>query len=319
MYILKKKKIEVVPYNSAWPTMFEEEATRIRQAIGDNCIDVHHIGSTSVPGLAAKPVIDIIVAVKNTTDSIHALESIGYTYKGEMHIPFRFYFNKTESIKFHLHVYEAGNPEIELNLTFTNYLRNNPDACSEYAALKAQLLLRKESFQKDPSRFSGYTLGKHDFIRRILQKAGFNRTRLMHCLHDYEWEMAKAFRQRYFFDKIPITDPYSWMFNHPDHVHFVFSHGAQVIGYAHIQKWPDARAALKIIVIDETARGRGFGTEFLNLCEKWLCSQGFKTLHTESSPEAHRFYIKHGYVDMPFDDPGRHKRCPKDIQLVKAL
>ncbi len=313
------KQIEVVSYNSVWPEMFEEEETYIRQVLGDNDIDVHHIGSTSVPGLAAKPIIDIIVVVKDPKDSITALESIGYTYKGEQHIPFRFYFNKTGAVKFHLHVYEDGNPEIELNLTFTNHLRNNPDVCAEYAALKALLLTKKESFQKDPSRFSGYTLGKNDFIRGVLQKAGFSRTRLMHCLHDYEWETAKAFRQRYFFDKIPVADPYTWTFNHPDHVHFVFSRGVDIVGYAHIQKWPNARAALRIIVIDEAARGLEFGEEFLGLCEKWLVMQGIKTLHIESSPEAHDFYAKHGYTDMPFNDPDGHEGFPQDIPLGKAL
>jgi GrpB-like predicted nucleotidyltransferase (UPF0157 family)/GNAT superfamily N-acetyltransferase len=316
---IKTKHIEVVSYNPAWPEMFTAEAARLCQALADNCIAVHHIGSTSVTGLDAKPIIDIIAVVKNTADSIAAFESIGYTFKGEMHIPFRFYFSKTGAIKFHLHVYEAGNPETELNLTFTNYLRNNPDVCAEYAALKALLLTRKESFQKDPSRFSGYTLGKHDFIRGVLQRAGFNRTRLMHCMHDYEWETAKAFRQKYFFDKVSVTDPYTWTFNHPDHVHFVFSRGVDIVGYAHIQKWKDARAALRIIVIDESARGLGLGAEFLKLCETWLHAQGIKILCTESSPETHGFYVKHGYVDMPFNDPDGDKNFPQDVSLGKVL
>ena len=316
---IKTKHIEVVSYNPAWPEMFTTEAACLRQAFGDNCIAVHHIGSTSVTGLDAKPIIDIIAVVKNTADSIAALESIGYTFKGEMHIPFRFYFSKIGAIKFHLHVYEEDNPEIELNLTFTNYLRNNPDACTDYAALKAQLLLRTESFQKDPSRFSGYTLGKHEFIRGVLQKAEFDRTRLMHCLHDYEWEMAKALRKTYFFDKIPVSDPYAWTFNHPDHVHFVFSRGVDIVGYAHIQKWKDARAALRIIVIDEAERGLGLGTEFLKLCETWLRSQGIQTLHMESSPETHGFYVSQGYAAMPFNDPDGDKDFPQDISLGKVL
>lgn len=315
----QKRKIEVVPYNPAWPDMFTAEAASIRQVLGDNCVDVHHIGSTSVPGLDAKPIIDMIVVVKNATDSIKALESIVYTYKGEMCIPFRFYFSKIGAIKFHVHVYEIGNPEIELNLIFTNYLRNNPDACAEYATLKADLLTKKESFQKDQSQFSGYTLGKHNFIRKVLQKAGFNRTRLMHCLHDYEWEMAKAFRQRYFFDKVPVADPYTWTFDHPSHVHFVFSRGVDIIGYAHIQKWKDARAALRIIVIDVAARRQGVGAEFLGLCEKWLRAQGVETLHVESSPEAHSFYTKHGYTDMPFNDPDGYEDSPQNVALGKAL
>lgn len=316
---MTQRKIEVVPYNPAWSEMFAKEAACITQALRDNCIAVHHIGSTSVPGLDAKSIIDIIVVVKNAKASIAVVESSGYTYKGEQHIPFRFYFNKTEAIKFHLHVYEEGNPEIELNLIFTNYLRNNPAACMEYAALKAYLLTKKESHQKNPSSFSGYTLGKHEFICGVLQKAGFNRVRLMHCLHDYEWKMAKAFRQKYFFDNVSIEDPYTWTFNHASHVHFVFSRGVDIIGYAHMQKWPDARAALRIIVIDEPFRNCGFGGQFLNLCERWLYEQEFQTIHIESSPEAHAFYVKYGYEGMPFNDPDGYAGCPEDIPLGKVL
>lgn len=313
------KPIEVVPYDSTWPKIFEKEAASIRHVLGENCINVYHIGSTSVPGLAAKPIIDIIIVTKDPNLAICGLESIDYLYKGQMHIPFRFYFNKTDIIKFHLHVYEADNPEIDLNLSFTNYLRNNPGVCTEYAALKANLLTKKESFEKHSSRFLGYTLGKNDFIRSVLKKSGFNRIRLMHCVHDHEWEVAKAFRQRYFFDKIPVSDPYTWTFNHASHVHFVLNRGVDILGYAHIQKWDESRAALRIIVIDEPMRKKGYGAQFLALCEKWLIGQGFKTLHTESSPAAHAFYMKHGYTEMPFKDPDGYGGNPEDISLGKTL
>ena len=315
---LRTKQIEVVPYNPAWAAMFAEEAGHITHALGDDSIAVHHIGSTSVPGLDAKPIIDIIAVVKNAKASVGSIESISYTYKGEMNIPFRFYFSKKGAVTVHLHVYEVGNPEIELNLTFTNYLRNHPKACAEYAALKAHLLTQVFSFERSPSQFSGYTLGKHEFIRGVLQKAGFNRTRLMHCTHDYEWETAKAFKKK-FFDKFSMLNPPTGTFNHPDHVHFVFSSGVDIIGYAHIQKSLDARAALRIMVIDELLRGEGFGAQFLGLCEKWLSTRGFKTLHIESSPAVHAFYAKQGYVDMPFNDPDEYEGFPQGISLGKVL
>ncbi|MES2607580.1 MAG: bifunctional GrpB family protein/GNAT family N-acetyltransferase [Pseudomonadota bacterium] len=316
--MIRTKQIEVVPYNPEWPVMFAEESARIMGALGNNCIMIHHIGSTSVPGLAAKPIIDIIVVVKNAKAFMSSVESIGYAYKGEMNIPFRFYFSKKGAVTVHLHVYEDGNPEIELNLTFTNYLRNNPQACAEYAALKTHLLTQVSSFERSPSQFSGYTLGKHEFIRGVYQKAGFNGTRLMHCTHDYEWETAKAFRKR-FFDKFSMLNPHTGTFNHPDHVHFVFSSGVDIVGYAHIQKWLDDRAALRMMVIDEKMRRQGFGTEFLKLCERWLKGQGIKTLHAESSPEAQPFYMKYGYVEILFNDPDGYEVCRQDIPLGKVL
>jgi hypothetical protein len=98
---------------------------------------------------------------------------------------------------------------------------------------------------------------------------------MMHCTHDYEWKTARAFRQRYCFDAIPVADPYTWTFNHPNHVHFVFSLGSEIIGYAHIQLCAsDAKATMRMLVIDVPMRGQGFDVEFLRLCEKWLSRQG---------------------------------------------
>jgi GrpB-like predicted nucleotidyltransferase (UPF0157 family) len=121
---MKTRHIEVVPYNHNWPSAFKTEAAKIKQALGDNCIEVHHIGSTSVPGLAAKPIIDIMLIVNNIFNGIENLESIGYQYKGEYNIPFRAYFTKDkQSIK--LHMVEPEHGFIALNLAFRDYLRTD--------------------------------------------------------------------------------------------------------------------------------------------------------------------------------------------------
>ena len=78
------KKIVITSYNHDWPKMFEAEAIKIREALGDLCIAVHHIGSTG--GYSAKPVIDIIVVVKEPEKTIQPLESLGFKYKGEYDI-----------------------------------------------------------------------------------------------------------------------------------------------------------------------------------------------------------------------------------------
>lgn len=103
----KTKKIVVTSYNSDWPHVFEREASKIKEAIGSNCIAIHHIGSTSVPGLTAKPVIDMIGVVKNHAEAIQPLESLSFKYKGEYNIPMRLYFNRSEGIETNLHVYPA--------------------------------------------------------------------------------------------------------------------------------------------------------------------------------------------------------------------
>lgn len=272
------RQIEVVPYNPNWPKMFEEESVLLKQALKDNCINVHHVGSTAVPGLAAKPKIDIIVVVKETIDLIKNLEAIGYEFRGEFNIPFHFGFRKRSPINVNLHVFEEGNPEIELNLLFRDYLRTHEDAQNEYAQLKTHLLTQPTSFVKNNPIFVGYTLGKDDFIRKILDRTGFNRLCIRHCAHHQEWETAKILRQKYVFDKIPISDPYTWTFNDPGHVHFVLYQGTKIVGYAHLQLLLEHKAAIRIFVIDQPFQGQGFEEQFLTLCEKWVKTQGYTSL-----------------------------------------
>lgn len=314
-----KKDIKVVPYNPAWPKIFEHEAQKIRQALGANCLAMHHVGSTSVPGLAAKPVIDMICVIKDPIAVIQPLESIGFRYKGEYNIPMRLYFNQTGGVQANLHVYEEGHPEIELNLMMRDYLREHPEVRDAYARLKAELLQDSASYERQNSLFTGYNLGKDEFIRKILKAAKFDRIRIMKCLHYAEWETAKRFRQHYFFDPNGIADPYTWTFDHKDHLHLVLYQGVDIIGYAHIQLWPEQRAAIRIMVIDEPYQSRGFGRQFLALVEPWLKRQGIQSIHVESRPSAQQFYQQCGYVKMPFGDPEGASEHSVDIEMGKKL
>lgn len=275
------KIVEVVPYNPAWVDLFEMESTLIKQALGEICVDVHHIGSTSVQGLCAKPIIDIIAVVK-TREIIPFLEKIGYTYKGEINIPFRLYFTKKTDPAVHLHVYEEENPEIKLNLLFRDFLRQSAVARQEYTEVKHHLVAAQSLGSKSTGRFSDYTLGKSPFIQKILEQAGFNEVCMKFCTHHAEWEAAQGFRQQYFSGQDATQDPYPWPFDHKDHVHFVLYQGIKIVGYAHIQLWPEeARAALRLMVIDENNRDQELGRHFLALCERWLSHQGICKLQTE--------------------------------------
>lgn len=314
------RNIEVVPYNPLWPKLFAEEATSIQKALGSLCIAIHHVGSTAVPGLPAKPKIDIIAEIEGSPEeAIQKLEAAGFSYRGEYNIPFHYGFNKREGTKVNLHVYEKDHPEVELNLTFRDYLKIHPETREEYGALKLKLLEDKSSFEKNNSMFTGYNLRKDALIRKILKKTGFNRLRFLRCTHIQEWDKAKQLRQHYFFDKASITDPYQWTFTHPDHVHFVLCKGTDVIGYAHIQLWPESRAALRIIVVEEAYQHQGLGKQFLEWIEKWLRLKGYRSLHTEASPDALKFYEAQGYTNMPFNDPDGHPTDKKDTPLGKFI
>ena len=313
------KNIQVSEYNPEWPKTFEKEAAKIQEALGANCIALHHIGSTAVPGLAAKPVIDMIGVVKNPQEAIAPLESLGFTYKGEYYIPMRYYFNRSAGVDTNLHVYEEGHPEIELNLSFRDRLREVKEAREEYAHLKESLLKNPSSYEKVNSVFTGYNLGKDAFIRKILKEANYSRLRIMQCIHNTEWEEAKRLRQKTFFDPLSIKDPYTWTFDRKEHAHLVLYQGVDIVGYAHIQFWPDQRAALRIHVIDEKFRHQAFGSQFLRLIEEWLKKLGIRSLHDEARPDALNFYRKNGYTEMPFEDPTGEPPSPHDIAVGKKL
>ncbi|MBZ5500294.1 MAG: GrpB family protein [Acidobacteriia bacterium] len=160
--------VVIVDYDLRWAAMFAEEKARILEALDGLDVAVEHVGSTSVPGLAAKPIIDIMVVVPDPATgekTIAPLTVLGYDYHGELGIPGRFYFAKGRPRKHHLHMYPRCHPEIARLLLFRDYLRANPDAAHEYAKLKRALA---EKFRDDRE---AYTEAKNDFIRSIEAKA----------------------------------------------------------------------------------------------------------------------------------------------------
>lgn len=315
-----EKRIEIIPYDLSWVKIFETEREAIQSALGENYLVIHHIGSTAVPGLAAKPKIDMIAEVKDLNFDHKTLQNLNYEYRGGFNLPFRKNFAyRSPTVDINLHVFEKNDPEIELNLVFRDYLRQNDKERDQYARLKYTLIEDETSHQLKGEMYRGYTLGKHNFIQSILQKTGFNRLRVVICTHYTEWDAAKACRNKYFFVPHGIDDPYTWTFNHKDHKHLILYQGVEIIGYAHIQLWPEARAAMRIIVIDEDKRNNNFGSQFLALCEKWLKSMNIKSLHAESRPTSLKFYEKNGYIAMSFDDPDGHESDPQDIPVGKIL
>lgn len=307
--------VEVVCYDSNWPSKFEKEAALIRHALGINCLMIHHIGSTSVPGLCAKPIIDMLPVVRDILEvdkATQALERLGYEAKGEHGIAFRRFFQKAKEVSTHnVHIYEEGDPEIDRYVKFRDWMRSHQEDAQAYANLKMALAA------KFPLDILKYCLGKDAFVASIDAKDGFNGWRVVQALTDREWAGVRSLRQDYFFKSNP--DPYTWTFEHKDHIHFVYYKNANIVGYAHLQLWPEGRAALRIIVIHENYRKHGLGGQFLKLCERWLSHQGFKALLIQSSPEAYPFYRHLGYVKMPFNDPDGYESDPRDIEIGKVI
>jgi GrpB-like predicted nucleotidyltransferase (UPF0157 family) len=165
--------VEVVPYNENWPHLFEEEATKIRQVLGNQCVAIYHIGSTSVPGLAAKPVIDMIPVVKDVfqvSECRAAMEAQGYEARGICSFTFEYLFKKDAPYPAcHVHIFGERNPEIDFNLRFRDYLRTHDHERDAYAALKLNLA------QKHPHDMLSYCLGKSNFFKEIHTKAQFEK------------------------------------------------------------------------------------------------------------------------------------------------
>jgi len=150
--------------------MFEAEAEDIAAILGPELLAIHHIGSTAIPGTKAKPIIDILVEVRDVErlDGFNeALNALGYESLGEHGIPGRRFFRKPGEFTrtHHVHAYGRGHPEIERHLNFRDYLIAHPEEAQAYSRLKESLA---REYSEDGE---AYTEGKTAFIREIDAKA----------------------------------------------------------------------------------------------------------------------------------------------------
>ncbi|WCG83013.1 GrpB family protein [Pectobacterium sp. A5351] len=132
--------ITVVDYDPHWATNYATAARAIAQVLGGVAVKIHHIGSTAVPGLPAKPVIDMLLEVVSLSDLDrldHVMVDVGYRPRGESGIAGRRYYTKGGDVRtHHLHAFVVGDESIQRHLAFRDYLRANPSVCAEYAAIK---------------------------------------------------------------------------------------------------------------------------------------------------------------------------------------
>ncbi|MBS1953292.1 MAG: GrpB family protein [Cyanobacteria bacterium SZAS-4] len=140
--------IVVVPHNPNWAAAYEREATALIEIFGDALIDVHHIGSTSIPNIYAKPIIDVLVETSdlNAIDSKSpAMTARGYEAMGEFGLPGRRYFRRDDAQgvrTHHVHVFEKGSKSAVRHLAFRDYMIAHPESAQLYCALKRELAPR---------------------------------------------------------------------------------------------------------------------------------------------------------------------------------
>ena len=158
-------KVQVGAPDALWPASFLIEAGRIRDALGSNVSELHHIGSTAITGIFAKPIIDILLVVHNLhllDDTSTNLSSLGYEAMGEFGIPGRRYFRKdsNDGTRTHqVHSFLRGSPDVERHLAFRDYMNAHPASAQSYSALKKTLA------EAHPNSIDAYMDGKDSFIK----------------------------------------------------------------------------------------------------------------------------------------------------------
>ncbi|PFA63949.1 hypothetical protein CN378_16525 [Bacillus sp. AFS015802] len=162
------RDVKVVPHQAVWKEKFENEKRNLNKLLPDATI--HHIGSTSVPGLAAKPIIDLLIEVPDIEiidEQTEGFSQLGFVGKGEHGIPNRRFFYKGEGNKraVHLHIFPNGIDHVIRHLAFRDFLRENRPEAHQYGELKSSLAL------KFPNDMESYIQGKDQFVKELEKRA----------------------------------------------------------------------------------------------------------------------------------------------------
>ena len=168
-----RQPLSIKPYDASWAKRFETLSQRLRSALGKDALRVEHIGSTAVPGLSAKPIVDIDVVIANDTrliDVVEGLSEIGYEHQGDLGVEGREAFElrggSPAGLEHHLYVCRENAAELRRHIAFRDTLIARPERTAEYAALKRELAGR---FADDRE---AYTKAKTEFIEGVLRESG---------------------------------------------------------------------------------------------------------------------------------------------------
>ena len=172
---MRTKRVEVVPYDEAWTSAFEEIKNELENTLGDLIVGVEHIGSTSVEGLSAKPIIDIDIIIQDysTFDAVvNRLKTIGYIHEGDLGIKDREafkYLDKPHLQQHHLYVCPQYSAELFRHITFRDFLRSNPEAVKRYSEVK------EKAAQLFPNDIDKYIEYKSPCIEELYKLCGLKK------------------------------------------------------------------------------------------------------------------------------------------------
>ncbi|NIA71099.1 GrpB family protein [Pelagibius litoralis] len=162
--------IAVVPYDQLWPAVFEQLQEAIRHTLGETALEVHHIGSTAVPGLCAKPKIDIDVVLRSADDIVRSVDLLKETdreYHGDPYNDGMWTFTSRRGLSpgHRIYLCAPGTPVHLKRILFRDYLRANPEAAAAYGALKRKLVIDSKGVWR------AYTEGKTAFVADVVERA----------------------------------------------------------------------------------------------------------------------------------------------------
>lgn len=156
----------IVPYNTEWSLLYEKEAEKIKAVFTSSLVDIQHIGSTAIPGMSSKPIIDIAILIESSKDAnnfIEPLLSLDYEYDKEKSSSERHLFRKYQDHSFHLSIaYKDKGSFWHRQIFFRDYLKEHEEARKEYVDLKFKLL------KEDPTGMGSYISGKSEFVAKVL-------------------------------------------------------------------------------------------------------------------------------------------------------
>jgi GrpB-like predicted nucleotidyltransferase (UPF0157 family) len=161
--------VRLAEADPAWPAQYAREEERIRAALGPRAVQVEHVGSTSVPGLAAKPVIDIVLTVRDSADEaayVPDLEAVGYVLQFREPDWYEHRFLRDRDPDVQIHVFTVGSPEVERMLAFRNQLRTEPEDRDLYERTKRDLVARRWDYVQD------YADAKSAVVEEIISRTG---------------------------------------------------------------------------------------------------------------------------------------------------
>ena len=313
------KRVVVTPYDEAWVDDYKKIQGELSEALGKLALRIEHVGSTSVRGLSAKPIIDIDVVIKDMTifDPVkEALAGIGYHHEGDLGIPGREAFKyegKEHLRKHHLYVCPADSPELRRHLAFRDYLRSHPEAVEAYGRIK------EEGAALYPEDMDKYIAHKAPVIQSIyekmntayrIRKADENDVEALRGLYRLLEEDGVRYQPEHFVIGERNVEFFQGIFDSETQDILVADIDGVAVGFVHCMILPQKKVSclkpqtvvyLQDLCVREELRDKGIGTALICAAKSYGKEMGADFIRTQVFPgntAGMRFYERNGFCEM---------------------